>query len=119
VLSESRGTEKPFQLFGHPSLPKNLYSFTPVSREGAREPKLKDQLCYGWNVSGTTEETLKKIDNKIQLTWLINAYKLFPDKSNFFIAAKKEKLEETDYYFNKLAGNAMLMQQVKKWSIRK
>ncbi len=113
VLSESRGTEKPFQLFGHPSLPKNLYSFTPVSREGAREPKLKDQLCYGWNVSGTTEETLKKIDNKIQLTWLINAYKLFPDKSNFFIAAKKEKLEETDYYFNKLAGNAMLMQQVK------
>ncbi|MDQ3682451.1 MAG: DUF1343 domain-containing protein [Bacteroidota bacterium] len=113
VLSEGRGTDKPFQVFGHPSLPKDLYSFTPTSREGAKEPKLKDQLCYGWNISGTPEEILKKIDNKIQLSWLTNAYKLFPDKSNFFISSKKEKLEETDYFFNKLAGNAKLMQQVK------
>lgn len=113
LLSEGRGTDKPFQVFGHPSLPKELYSFTPISREGAKEPKLKDQLCFGWNVSGTPEEILKKVDGKIQLGWLINAYKLFPDKSNFFISAKKEKLEETDYFFNKLAGNAVLMQQVK------
>jgi len=113
VLSEGRGTDKPFQIFGHPSLPKNLYSFTPTSREGAKEPKLKDQLCYGWNISDTPEEVLKKVDNRIQLSWLINAYKLFPDKSNFFLSAKKEKLEETDYYFNKLAGNGTLMQQVK------
>ncbi|MGL6269229.1 MAG: exo-beta-N-acetylmuramidase NamZ family protein, partial [Chitinophagaceae bacterium] len=28
VLSEGRGTPTPFQVFGHPSLPKNLYSFT-------------------------------------------------------------------------------------------
>ncbi|MFN2438744.1 MAG: exo-beta-N-acetylmuramidase NamZ domain-containing protein [Chitinophagaceae bacterium] len=113
VLSEGRGTDKPFQIFGHPSLPKSLFSFTPTSREGAKEPKLKDQLCYGWNVSGTTEEILRNVDNKIQLSWLINAYNLFPDKKNFFLAAKKEKLEETDYFFNKLAGNATLMQQIK------
>jgi uncharacterized protein YbbC (DUF1343 family) len=29
VLSEGRGTDAPFQVFGHPTLPKNLYSFTP------------------------------------------------------------------------------------------
>jgi uncharacterized protein YbbC (DUF1343 family) len=113
VLSEGRGTEKPFQIFGHPSLPKNLYKFTPVSREGAKEPKLKGQLCYGWNVSGTPQEVLKKVDNKLQLGWLIMAYKLFPDKGNFFLAAKKDKLTETDYFFNKLAGNATLMQQIR------
>jgi len=113
VLSEGRGTEKPFQIFGHPSLPKNLYSFTPVSREGAKEPKLKDQLCYGWNLAGTPKEVLKKVDNKLQLNWLILAYKLFPNKENFFLSAKKEKLTDTDYFFNKLAGNSTLMQQIK------
>lgn len=114
VLSEGRGTDKPFQIFGHPSLPKNLYKFTPTSREGAREPKLKGQVCYGWNVSGTPQEVLRKVDNRLQLGWLIMAYKLFPDKHAFFLAPKKDKLTDTDYFFNKLAGNATLMQQISK-----
>jgi uncharacterized protein YbbC (DUF1343 family) len=113
VLSEGRGTDYPFQLFGHPSLPNTLYRFTPTSREGAKEPKLKDQVCYGWLLKGTTAEVLNKIDNKVQLGWLLQAYKLFPDKKNFFIAAKKEAPGEMDYFFNKLAGNAQLMQQIK------
>lgn len=113
VLSEGRGTDKPFQIFGHPSLPKNLYSFTPASREGAKEPKLKGQLSYGWNLSGPKEEVLKKINNSVQLKWLLQAYSLFPDKNSFFLVAKKDKPEETDYFFNKLAGNAVLMKQIK------
>jgi uncharacterized protein YbbC (DUF1343 family) len=56
---------------------------------------------------------LKKVDNKLQLNWLILAYKLFPNKENFFLSAKKEKLTDTDYFFNKLAGNSTLMQQIK------
>ena len=36
TLSEGRGTDKPFQVFGAPSLPKNLYSFTPHPTEGAK-----------------------------------------------------------------------------------
>jgi uncharacterized protein YbbC (DUF1343 family) len=104
VLSEGRGTDKPFELFGHPSLPKTLISFTPKSKEGATDPKLKDQLCYGWDVSGSPEEVLKKVDNRLQLKWVLNAYKLFPEKDKFFLANK---------YFNKLAGNDILMQQIK------
>jgi uncharacterized protein YbbC (DUF1343 family) len=111
VLSEGRGTEKPFQIFGHPSLPKNLYAFTPISRDGAKEPKLKDKLCYGWNLSGTPEQVLRQVDNRIQLKYLIEAYKKFPDKSQFFIAPKSGKWEES--FFNKLAGNAKLMEQLK------
>jgi uncharacterized protein YbbC (DUF1343 family) len=111
VLSEGRGTDKAFQVFGHPSLPKNLYAFTPMSREGATNPKLKDQLCYGWNLHNEPEKVLLQLNNRIQLKWLLQAYKLFPKKDSFFLKPKTGKPE--DYHFNKLAGNAELMQQIK------
>lgn len=111
VLSEGRGTNKQFQIFGHPSLPKTLTSFTPRSMEGAKIPKLQNQLCYGWDLSGTKEEVYKTVNNKVQLKWLIEAYQLFPDKNAFFIAPKSGKQE--DFFFNKLAGNGTLMQQIK------
>jgi uncharacterized protein YbbC (DUF1343 family) len=60
VLSEGRGTEKPFQIFGHPSLPKNLFSFMPTANEGNKDPKLKNQQCYGWNLYGTPEGCFEK-----------------------------------------------------------
>ena len=104
-LSEGRGTDRPFQIFGHPSLPHDLYSFTPTSREGAKSPKLVNQLCYGWDLGGTNEDVLKKMDGKIQLGWLINAYKLFPEKDSFFINNGRT--------FNALAGNDLLIQQIK------
>ena len=113
VLSEGRGTDHPFQIFGHPSLPKTLYQFTPTSREGAKEPKLKNVVSYGWNLHGPVTEVLQKVDNKIQLKYLLEAYKLFPDKATFFLISKKENIQPTDYFFNKLAGNATLMQQIK------
>ncbi|ANE50113.1 hypothetical protein SY85_05985 [Flavisolibacter tropicus] len=111
VLSEGRGTDKPFEIFGHPSMPKNLYQFTPTSRDGAKDPKLKDQVCYGWNVSGTPAEVLKKVNNKVQLSYLLKAYQLFPEKDKFFILPKSGNADES--FFNKLAGNASLMQQIK------
>jgi uncharacterized protein YbbC (DUF1343 family) len=104
TLSEGRGTDKPFQIFGAPSLPKNLYSFTPHPTEGAKSSKHYGELCYGWNLSGTPEQILKKIDKKIQLKWMIQAYKLFPDKEKFFLSSGS---------FNRLAGNDILMQQIK------
>jgi uncharacterized protein YbbC (DUF1343 family) len=111
VLSEGRGTDKPFQVFGHPSLPKNLFSFTPNPTEGAKSSKLYGQVCYGWDLGGNPDEVLKKVNNKIQLKWLIQAYQLFPKKDSFFIRPKSGNTG--DYFFNKLAGNATLMQQIK------
>jgi len=111
VLSEGRGTNKQFQVFGHPSLPKNLYSFTPNPNDGAKSSKLYGQVCYGWDLSGTPDEVLAKVENKVQLKWLIEAYKLFPEKDKFFILPKSGKMEES--FFNKLAGNNDLWQQVK------
>ncbi len=104
VLSEGRGTDKPFQLFGHPKLPKTLISFTPKPREGATDPKLNGQVCYGWDISGKNDRILKEVDNRIQLKWLMQAYKLFPEKENFFLKSD---------HFNHLAGNDILIQQIK------
>ncbi|HTB53132.1 MAG TPA: DUF1343 domain-containing protein [Ferruginibacter sp.] len=104
VVSEGRGTDKPFEIFGHPALPKTLYSFIPKPNAGAKSSKCFYQQCFGWNLSGTKEEVLKRLDNKIQLKYLLDTYKLFPGKDSFFLATN---------FFNKLAGNDVLMQQIK------
>jgi len=111
TLSEGRGTDMPFQVFGAPSLPKYLYSFTPHPTEGAKHSKHYGEVCYGWNLSGTPEQVLKKTDHHIQLKWLMEAYRLFPDKDSFFIVPKSGNMEES--FFDKLAGNNELWQQIK------
>ncbi|MBV9961664.1 MAG: DUF1343 domain-containing protein [Parafilimonas sp.] len=102
-ISEGRGTDEPFQIFGAPSLPKNMYAFTPASKQGATSPKYVDQTCYGWSVTN-----IRADDGVLHLQYLIDAYKLFPNKDSFFIKPKAG-----DYFFNKLAGNSILMQQIK------
>jgi uncharacterized protein YbbC (DUF1343 family) len=111
TLSEGRGTDKPFQIFGAPSLPKYLYSFTPHPTEGAKSSKHYGQTCYGWNLSGTPQQVLEKVNNKVQLKWLMDAYRLFPDKDSFFIVPKSGNMEQS--FFDKLAGNNELWQQIK------
>ncbi|MBK7883331.1 MAG: DUF1343 domain-containing protein [Chitinophagaceae bacterium] len=104
VLSEGRGTDKPFQIFGHPSLSKKLFSFTPKPNAGAKSSKCFYQKCYGWDLSGTQEDVLKKLDNKIQLKYFITAYKLFPGKDSFFLKTN---------FINKLMGNDIFVRQIK------
>ncbi|MGF2413690.1 MAG: exo-beta-N-acetylmuramidase NamZ family protein, partial [Ferruginibacter sp.] len=104
VLSEGRGTDAPFQIFGHPTLLKNLYAFTPKPNAGAKSSKCFNQLCYGWYIGGSNEEVLKKLNGKIQLSYLLQAYKLFPGKDSFFLK---------NNFINKLAGNDLLQLQVK------
>ncbi len=104
VMSEGRGTEAPFQIFGHPSLPKKLYAFTPKPNEGAKSSKCFYQLCYGWYIKGTNEEILKTLNKKIQLKYIIESYKLFPGKDSFFLK---------NNFISKLAGNDIFQQQIK------
>ncbi len=71
---------------------------------GAKKSKCFYLKCYGWDLSGPQKQVLKKVDGKIQLSYLINAYKLFPGKDTFFLR---------NNFFNKLAGNDLLMKQIK------
>lgn len=113
-VSLGRGTNKPFQVYGHPTMPKNLFSFTPRSVPGAKNPPQLDKTCYGADLSGEKIDITKPEWQKIQLKYLMNAYNIFPDKSKFFLTPKKEKLQPQDYFFNKLTGNAEMMEQIKK-----
>ncbi len=110
VLSEGRGTDYPFQIFGHPSLPKNLYSFVPKPNLGSKSSKCFYQTCYGWFINGSNEEILKIVDGKIQLKYILDAYKLFPGKDSFFLK---------NNFIDKLAGNSIFQQQVKKGKTEK
>ena len=88
-----------------------MYAFTPEPRDYAKEYKPYGKICYGWNLSGTPEEVTKKVDNRLQLKYLLEAYRLFPKKESFFILPQTSNAQ--DIFFNRLAGNSTLMQQLK------
>ncbi|GAC1419174.1 MAG: DUF1343 domain-containing protein [Flavisolibacter sp.] len=119
ALSEGRGTDKPFQIFGHPSLPHNLYHFKPMSNAGAKNPKYLNQECFGWNLSGSLDQVIKKTGRQLQLSYLLKAYRLFSDKKHFFLTSGNQKPLPRDFSFNRLAGNAQLMQQIKEGKTEK
>jgi uncharacterized protein YbbC (DUF1343 family) len=106
VLSEGRGTAHAFAYIGHPSIQGKSFSFTPAPRQGAMSSKLYGQLCYGWDL--TNKKAPKK---NIDLDLIKEIYDAFPQKDSFFIMPKSGLA--TDFFFNKLAGNANLMEQLK------
>ena len=88
-----------------------MYAFTPKAMPGANSPKLKDQLSYGWNVAGEPASIRSRLNNQLNLSYLIEAFRLFPEKEKFFILPKSGDARAS--FFNKLAGNATLMEQLK------
>jgi len=98
TLSLGRGTTFPFQVIGSPLLKgKYKFSFTPVSIPGVSDnPPQKGNLCYGIDL-----RNYNAIDGRINLKWLMELYKVFPDKEHFFTN-----------YFTKLAGTDQLRKQI-------
>jgi uncharacterized protein YbbC (DUF1343 family) len=98
ALSVGRGTPHPFEWIGHPDLKNQPFQFTPISIVGmAKNPPHENKLCYGIDLS------LEKVERRISLSHLMQLYQQFPDKEKFFIP-----------YFDKLAGNKLLKDQIKK-----
>ena len=94
-VSLGRGTEKQFQIYGSPFLPKNGFSFTPKPNFGAKDPLHNGKICYGEDLSESPKVS------KLELKWLLKAYAATADKSKFFIP-----------FFTKLAGTKKLQQQI-------
>ena len=105
IMSEGRGTPHAFAYIGHPSIKKQKFSFTPNPRVGAMSSKLYGQTCYGWDLTKVNPPK-----NKIDLALIIEMYKSFPQKDSFFLNPKST--DPTKFFFNKLVGNATLMQQL-------
>ena len=99
VISVGRGTNKPFQVYGHPLL-HTSYRFIPSSRPGAESPRFKGKVCYGWDLANTQRSVLQSIHGKLQIQYLLQAYRLFPQKKHFFAG------------FNAVSGNSELAEQI-------
>ncbi len=100
VVSVGRGTEYPFQVIGHPDYAIGSYIFVPESTEGSKNPKLKGRNCFGMSFTSWPMDELREM-RRLNLTYLISFYNYLPVKKDFFIN-----------YFNLLAGNATLKQQI-------
>jgi uncharacterized protein YbbC (DUF1343 family) len=95
-MSLGRGTYFPFQVLGYPDPAFGEFTFTPESIDGmSKEPKLKDQKCYGIDLRQGEEMT------SFSLEYLIKYYNLATKKDEFFID-----------FFDKLAGSDQLRQQI-------
>ena len=94
-VSVGRGTEKQFQVYGSPYLPKNDFSFIPKPNEGAKDPLYNSKECFGEDLT-----TIGKV-SRLELNWLLKAYNETSDKSKFF-----------NSFFTKLAGTKKLEQQI-------
>ena len=89
TVSLGRGTDWPFQVYGHPDMAGYDFEFTPTSRFGAKTPPQMDKLCHGVDLHNLDAEEV--IAQGINLGYVIDAYRnltagghQFFLKSNFF-----------------------------------
>ncbi len=100
--SEGRGTSQQFQVYGHPNFKGGDHIFLPQPKPGAMQPKHKGQLCKGYDLTKLAPEAIRA-EKQINLNYLVNFYKEFPDKDNFFLRSN---------FFDKLAGGTALREQI-------
>ena len=102
-VSVGRGTDHPFQLYGHPQMKGRAFTFTPESRPGAKTPPLLGKQCQGVDLTGLSESEL--YSKGIDLSYLIDAYRDLGMGDKFF----------TDF-FEKLVGVSWVRQMIQQGS---
>jgi uncharacterized protein YbbC (DUF1343 family) len=99
TVSVGRGTERPFELFGHPRFPKTEFQFTPVSTVGAKNPMYENRVVNGFDL----QSSITKRKYEINLNYLIQAKDLLGDSVTFI---------DQIGFFNRLAGTSKLREQL-------
>ena len=103
TVSLGRGTDQPFEMYGHPKFPQTSYEFTPIPMPGAKTSTQLNKKCNGYDLSNVPLRL-----TKINLEYLINANKLLADLGIFI---------NQNVFFNRLAGNSVLRDQIHEcWS---
>ncbi len=100
IMSVGRGTDKPFQVFGHPDMKNYTFSFVPQSKTGAKQPLYEGKTCYGMDLSVLPDSMIRSY-KQISLLFLKDAYKNYPQKELFF-----------NSFFPKLSGSSTLQEQI-------
>lgn len=98
IVSVGRGTEFPFQVYGHPMMTDD-FVFTPRQSEGRRAPLLCGEECHGEDLTEYAHN-YKRNENQINLSWIINAYNRLKNEKFF------------NNFFIKLSGTEKLQQQI-------
>lgn len=98
-VSLGRGTDKPFQVYGHPDMKGYSFSFTPRSIDGAKNPPQLDKLCHGVDLTGIPDEEI--IVRGINLEYVIDAYNNLGIGDKFFTS-----------FFEKLIGNGEIRKMI-------
>lgn len=98
IVSVGRGTEMPFQIYGHPDM-RGSYTFTPKSTSGASKPLLEGQRCRGENLVEFAHDYATN-ENLLHVEWIIGAYQQLKEKGFF-----KD-------YFRLLSGNKQLQRDI-------
>ena len=97
TVSVGRGTDGPFERYGHPDFPKMDFEFTPKSGPGSKNPKHMNAKCYGYNMGDAPRR-----ETSFDLNFLINSRNLLKGKT--FIDRSR--------MFNLLSGNDELAVQL-------
>lgn len=100
VVSVGRGTDRPFQIIGHPEYTARGFSFTPKPTHGAKNPKHNGIRCYGHDLEGYAETLIPGVRG-LYLNWLTEMYNNSVNKEDFF-----------NNFFDNLAGTDKLRKQV-------
>lgn len=82
VMSLGRGTDFPFEVYGHPDMKDCEFSFTPQSTPGAKEPPLLGQKSYGVDLRNISHEEIFK--KGVDLSYIIDAYQNLSIGDKFF-----------------------------------
>lgn len=99
-VSLGRGTDKPFQIYGHPNMTGYTFTFTPRSVDGAKNPPQLNRKCYGVDLSNLSDDEI--IAKGINLEYLIDAYRNLNMDDYFFRS-----------FFEKLIGNGNIRKMIK------
>lgn len=99
-VSLGRGTDSPFEIYGHPDMKGRNFDFTPRSVPGAKNPPQLDRLCHGVDLRGLPES--EAIAQGINLEYLIDAYRDLGMGDKFFRS-----------FFELLIGRGDIRQMIK------
>jgi uncharacterized protein YbbC (DUF1343 family) len=110
ILSQGRGTYFPFTVLGSPKLEGQYsFSFTPVGIPGMAETPLHmNETCYGIDLRNIDPTEIIKA-GKINLQWMMELYKAYPEKEKFFDYKQSKQMGNID----KLAGVAAFKEQIR------
>ena len=114
-LSIGRGTDKQFQIIGHPALSALAiadFIFTPKPNKGASNPTLNGELCYGFDLS-ENYSIFEWQNDKLNINILLKLYKLFPDKDKFFKTSNSIDLLSGDSKFRNQVKNQISEKEIR------